>query len=206
MKAAIYARLSDSRKSGDITTQVNILTAYCEKLEWPYETYIEEGSARHGKKRPIFDQLMLDAHQRKIDVVVVWKLDRLSRSTQEFAAAVRELDRCGVRFISYTQGIDTDQSSITGKLMMNVLAAFAEFESDMISERVSAGMARAREKGKEIGRPKRIFDIEKVLELRREGMSVAKIAEELEVGKRTIERRLSVYEETHKDKDKQETP
>lgn len=196
-QVAIYTRVSTDSHKQDVTLQLDALNDYCRKMQWTHIIpYIEHASAGTGKNRPIFYQLMQDCRQRKIDIVVVWKIDRLARSMQDFVNTVMELDRLKVRFIAITQSIDTDASNPTSRLLMHVLAAMAEFERELIRERTKLGMAKAMREGKEIGRPKRIFDIEQVLRMRREGKSVREIGKELKVGKRTIERRLRNYDQT----------
>jgi len=85
------------------------------------------------RRRPVLEQLLGDGTKRKFDVLLVWKLDRLGRAVAELVANIQALDRAGVRGMVYGQGIDTDQRSPVGKLMIHVLAAVAEFERDLIS-------------------------------------------------------------------------
>jgi DNA invertase Pin-like site-specific DNA recombinase len=94
------------------------------------------------------NRLMNAARRRAVDTVACWKIDRWGRSMPHFVQSVRELDSLGVRFIARTQGIDTDQANPTAKLMLNMLAAFAEFERELIVERTLAGLARARKEGR----------------------------------------------------------
>jgi DNA invertase Pin-like site-specific DNA recombinase len=119
---------------------------------------------------------MAAARTRRIDVVVVWKIDRWGRSIQHFVSSVQELATLGVRFIVPTQGIDTDTNSPGGKLQMNILASFAEFERDLIVERTMAGLATARKAGRVGGRPRKILLLDKVRLLHAQGWSTRKIA------------------------------
>jgi len=96
---------------------------------------------------------MMDAaKKRKIDVVLVWRYDRFARSTQALVNALKEFKTLGIDFISYQENIDT--TTPTGELIFHVMASLAQFESSLISERVKAGMQRAKAQGKNISRPK----------------------------------------------------
>jgi len=114
--------------------------------------------------------MMADARRRRFNVLLVWKLDRLSRSTRDLLNTFAELDAPGVDFISYENQIDTTTPS--GKLFFTIVAAFAQFERENIRERVIGGLENAKRKGKIPGRP-RLGDpvIEKARNLRERGMS-----------------------------------
>lgn len=139
-------------------------------------------------KRPGLAALMQAARKREIDAVVVWKLDRFGRSLIDLIQNIRELDSLGVRFVAVTQGIDTDQSNPSSRMLTNVLAVFAEFERDLIIERTHAGLARARAAGRIGGRPKRVFDRQKARDMRQQGMSLREIAAALRVPATTVAR------------------
>jgi DNA invertase Pin-like site-specific DNA recombinase len=191
MKAAIYARVSTQDQH--CAMQLTELRSYVERMGWDAVEYIEKASGKAGAKRPELERLMADATSRKVDIVLVWKLDRFGRSVQEFVDRVLQLDRAGVRFIAATQGIDTDKSSPAGKLLMHILAAIAEFERDLIRERVKAGVAEAQRRGKHCGRPKKVFRRDEALALRRKGMSWRAIEQALGVPQATI--RLALKED-----------
>jgi DNA invertase Pin-like site-specific DNA recombinase len=137
---------------------------------------------------------MSDARQRRFDAVLVWKLDRFGRSLVHCVSGIQELSSLGIRFIATSQGLDTDESNPASKLLMHILAAVAQFERELIRERVSAGMknakARGTKSGKAIGRPRRMFDRAEVLKLRQNGLSLAKIARQMSVGVGTVARVL----------------
>ena len=170
--AAIYARVSTAGQKNDM--QFTELRAYCDRMGFEICEYAEKMSS--VKKRPVLEQLLADARLRKFDVVVVWKIDRFARSMKQFTDNVLLLDQCGVRFIAPTQGIDTDKQSPTGRFLMQILAAFAELERNMIVERVRAGVAEAQRQGKHCGRPKRICRRDELAELRHKGLSLRAIA------------------------------
>src|SRR5215470_4923737 len=108
--------------------------------------------------------------RRQIDAIVCWKIDRWGRSMPHFIASVQELRSLGVRFIAITQGIDTDESNPTSRLILNLLAAFAEFERELIVERTRAGLQRARREGRIGGRPRLVVNRTKIAQLSAEGM------------------------------------
>ncbi len=128
--------------------------------------YVEQGrSGRAGRRRPLFEQMKLDAAARKFDRLLVWKVSRLGRDMREVIGAVYDLAGLGVTVVpvkSHTGPI----TSTLGKLLWSIQAWYAEMENDERSEAIRAGQARARAAGKDIGRPKRIFDRAEVVRLR----------------------------------------
>jgi len=128
----------------------------------------------------------------KFDAIAVWKLDRWGRTVQQLVNDVLDFDSAGIRFIAITQGIDTDANNPISRLLLHIMAAFAEFERAVINERVVAGIRNAQSKGtrsgKPIGRPKRIFNRGQVLEMRQSGLSLAKISAATGLPKTTIRR------------------
>jgi DNA invertase Pin-like site-specific DNA recombinase len=164
---------------------------------------MDEGFSGRKASRPALDRLMKDATARKIDCILVYKLDRFGRSVQNLSDLLKRLDLAGVRFIAITQGIDTDRSNPASRLLLHVLAAVAEFESDLIRERVTAGIAeyaRAFKAGRArpsksglnlaVGRPERIWDRSRARELRHAGMSLREVAAQLGVSTMTLQRGL----------------
>lgn len=136
-----------------------------------------------AKKRPGFELMMREAFERRFDCLVVWKIDRLCRKLEQFIETVRRLDETGIRFISFTQGIDTNHSNPMSKLLMNLLAMFAEFEREQLIERVKAGIARRKQKGERVGREIKVADLGKIQELVGEGRSVREIGKALGLSK-----------------------
>jgi DNA invertase Pin-like site-specific DNA recombinase len=134
---------------------------------------------------------MRDAHQRRFDAVLVWKLDRWGRSLVQSLQSVQELASMGVRFIAITQNIDTDESNPMSRFMLHIFGAFAEFEREMIRERVCAGVRNAKRKGKQLGRRRVVFDRSRARDLHQAGASVREIASVLGVGAGTIHRLLA---------------
>ncbi len=122
--------------------------------------------------------------------MLVWKLDRFGRSLVNCVAGIQEFAALGVRFIAVSQGLDTDATSPTAQLLLHILAAVAQFERELIRERVAVGMKLAKEKGKHIGRPRREIDARRIVQMREGGMSFPAIARELGVGQATIIRAI----------------
>src|SRR5579864_2155409 len=152
MKAAIYARVSTQDQNCEM--QLKELREYCQRRGWEITSeYVDNGWSGVKARRPELDRLMADARQRRCDVVLVWKLDRWGRSLAHLVQTVQELSGLGVRFVAVTQNIDTDENNPRARLLMHLMAAFAEFERDLIRERVKAGVLNARAKGKQLGRP-----------------------------------------------------
>ncbi len=171
MKAGLYARCST--KEQDIDKQVQELIDYCKRNNYDYELYVDKGISGAKDNRPEFNRLLNNIRLKKLDILIVYKIDRLARSIQHFTHIMTEIRNKGIDFISITQPIDTTSSS--GKLLMNILGCFAEFERDIISERVSLGKKRSNKKQ---GRKKKKINIKTILELKKKGLSTYKIAEE----------------------------
>ena len=155
-KAAIYARVSTSNNGQDPTMHTRELEDYCQRRDWQVAgCYVDNGISGSKESRPELDKLMADAHQRRFDAVLVWKLDRFGRSLRHLVNALAELEALGVAFVSLRDNLDL--STPSGRLMFQIIGAMAEFERSLIVERVKAGMRNARTKGKRIGRPPRTF-------------------------------------------------
>lgn len=187
-RCGIYKRCSTSGQSTDL--QSVELNRFCERQGWTitkeYEDHAVSG-AQHD--RPALDALLADAKQDKFDVVVVWKIDRLARSTSHLLEILNLLRASKVDFCSSTQGIDT--TTAHGRMVFTFLGAIAEFERELITERVTAGIARAKQEGVVFGRPRVGFDINRALELRREGLSWGTLAKRTGVSSATLRR--SIY-------------
>lgn len=172
--------------------QLRELRQYVNARSWDIaKEYIDDGYSGKNAKRPALQKCMADARARKIDVIIVWKLDRWGRTVSQINGDIQELDLAGVRFISLTDSIDTDKSSSISTLLRHIMAAFAQFERDLILERTSLGWNQYKkdyEEGKNptsnsgknlpIGRPKMIFNRDLVKKLREEGKSWSEISNE----------------------------
>ena len=185
--AAIYARVSTDRQKVDM--QLNELRQFAARSGWSiYEEFIDQNYSGGNTKRPAFTAMMDAARKRKFDLLLVWKLDRLSRSLKDLIVTLDELGSCGIDFVSYDNNLDT--STPTGKLVFQIVGAVAEFEKEIIRERVVAGLATARNKGKRLGRPpisKYVYD--QALKMRSEGLSYRNIGKALGIDEGTIRKR-----------------
>lgn len=186
LTAAIYARVSSEDQNYQM--QLVEVRQYAERMGWEIVEYTEKMSS--VKKRPVLDRLMNDARLKKVDVVLVWKLDRFGRSVKNLVDNILLLDSYGVRLISVTQGIDTDQKNPTSRLLIHILAAVAEFERAIIVERVTAGMKEAKRAGKHCGRPTKIWRRDHALELQKKGLSLRQISAELGIPLTSVRRGL----------------
>jgi DNA invertase Pin-like site-specific DNA recombinase len=130
------------------------------------------------------------ARKRQIDCVVVWKLDRWGRTMLHAIESIQDLAAHGVRWVAITQGLDTHQTNPMARAMLGMLAVFAEFEREMIRERVIAGIRTAKARGVHCGRHAKIFNGDEALQMREQGMSVRQIAKRFRVGQMCMWRRL----------------
>lgn len=147
---AIYARVSTDKQA--VGMQLSELRDFVKRSNWKiYKEYIDQGYTGANTQRPAFTDMINQARKRKFEILLFWKLDRLSRSLKDLINTLYELGHLGVDFISYDNNLDT--STPTGKLVFQIVGAVAEFEKDIIRERVKAGLENAKRKGKRLGRP-----------------------------------------------------
>ncbi len=188
-RAALYCRVSTTGQTAE--NQVLALRSFASARGWVVIEFVDHGVSGAKEKRPQLDALMAAARARKVDVVACVKLDRLARSVHHLVALVRELEALGVDLVVLDQAIDTTTPS--GRLLFHVLASVAEFERDLIRDRVLAGLRRAQEhgtkSGRPIGRPARALDIEDVRRRRAVGQAWRTIGRALKIPIRTIRRR-----------------
>lgn len=158
MRVGIYARVSTSDKDQDPATQLLPLREFTAAQGWKsLGEYVDHASATDLRGRVAWRRLLEDAARRKVDLILVWKLDRAFRSVAHMTIVVEDLRRWHVGLRSYSEPwLDTSGTSSVADLMLNILASFAQFEKALIAERVRAGMARARRQGKHLGRPRKM--------------------------------------------------
>jgi DNA invertase Pin-like site-specific DNA recombinase len=187
-RAAIYLRVSTDKQT--VENQQRELRQIAERRGWEIVgEYHDAGisGAKGRDKRPGLDQMLKDASRRRFDVVMAWAIDRLGRSLIDLLGTIQTLEACGVDLYLDQQSIDTTTSA--GKLMFQVCGAFAEFERSMIRQRVRAGLKRAVEHGKQLGRPKIAAELEERVKGRlRAGVGILKIGRELGIGTGTVQR------------------
>lgn len=187
-RAALYLRVSTTEQTTE--NQERELRAVAERAGWEITAvYRDEGfsGAKGRDKRPGLDAMLKGAVRREFDIVAAWKLDRLGRSLQDLLGTLSEIKGAGLDLYLHQQAIDT--STPMGKMVFQLLGMFAEFERDMIRERVNAGIARAKAKGQRFGRPKVDAEVEEYIrEQLRAGHGMLKVAKMAGVGSGTVQR------------------
>jgi DNA invertase Pin-like site-specific DNA recombinase len=150
-RTVIYMRVSTASQNPDL--QKDALYAYAQRANLNiYTEYLDIAVSGRKEGRPQLNTLMKAARNYQFDCVLVWKFDRFARSVSHLLSALEEFNHLGIRFISVSDQVDTN--SPMGKVMFTLIGAMAELESSLISERVKAGMAAAKARGKKLGRPK----------------------------------------------------
>jgi len=186
LKAARYIRVSRSDQRPDL--QADETAEFCARRGWTFETYQDLGFSGSSAKRPELTRLLADAHQRRFHIVLVWKADRLFRSLSQMVTTLETLAALKISFVSVTEPFDTTTPS--GVLLLQMVAAMAEFERSIIRERTRAGVAAARARGKHIGRPVVAWEERRARAMLAEGRSVVATAKALHMSASTLARRL----------------
>lgn len=179
---AIYAPVSTVKQTAD--NQLMELRSLCERLGYSiYSEYVDQGisGAKGLKDRPALDVMLKAATQGKFDMMMCWSLDRLGRGLQQFIEILSELQSLKVDLYFCQQAMDT--STPIGRMIFSVFGAMAEFERNLIRERVIAGQQRARANGVKLGRPSKINDGMKnaIKLLRDKGLGIKQIAKRLQI-------------------------
>lgn len=185
MRAGLYARVS-THDQQTLGLQSEAMATYIKNRGWVATRRIEAvGSG--ARDRPGRESLMKAARRREIDVIVVWRLDRWGRSVADLMATLRDLVDLGVGFVSLTEALDLTTPS--GRAMAGMLAIFAEFEREILRERVRAGIAQARKEGRPHGRPRTAsLKSKEIIELKTAGVSHSEIARRLGIGRTPVRR------------------
>lgn len=189
---AVYVRVStDGAKNGHTQTtamqKLEIEAHLKLKGITSFQVYEDKGISGTKKDRPGLKKLFKDCRDGKVSLVVCWKIDRLFRSLKDLMDTLSEWQSLGIEFIALKDNIDL--SSATGRLMMQILGAFSEFEVSVIRERVNSGLANARSKGVRLGPPIKPGH-EMVKKMYEEGKSVSEIATHLNLSRQTVYRDL----------------
>lgn len=162
--------------------QLRELRDYCERRSWTITNeYVDIGVSGSKDSRPQLNKLMAGAKQRRFDALLVWKLDRFGRSLKHLVSALGEFEALGIAFVSLRDSFDL--TTPAGRLMFNMVASFAEFERDLIRERVRAGIANRRAKGFRVGRKRVSIDSTRLQALRSQGRTIREIADALGVSR-----------------------
>lgn len=183
MRVAIYARVSTANHGQDVEMQLRELREYAALRGLNIVQEFTDTMSGAKDSRPGLDTLMRVAKSRKIDAILVWKLDRFGRSLRHIVNALAELESVGVAFISLKDNLDL--TTPAGRLMFQMIGAFAEFERETIRQRVVSGLAHARSKGRKLGRPKCSANASQVIRLRSEGLSFEAIGQRLGISNAT---------------------
>ena len=184
--AALYARVSTHEQNCGL--QLEELRRYASQRFGRVLEFVDVGVSSNQRRRPQLDTLMQGARRRQFDAVVVWKFDRFGRSLKHLLDSLEEFHALGIDFVSLTEGIDT--TTPTGQLLFGIFGAVGQFERDLIVERVRAGIAYARSLGKQIGRPRVKVDVDPIIRLRSENLSLRKIARKLDIPVSRVRRAL----------------
>jgi DNA invertase Pin-like site-specific DNA recombinase len=182
VKAALYVRVS--RDSQTVENQLLELRHYVAARGWTAVEYVDHAVSGSRESRPALDRLIADARRRKVDVICAWSLDRIGRNLRALVLLVDELASLNVALVTLKESLDLGSAS--GRLMLHVMSALAEFERSRVVERVKAGLARAKANGKRLGRqPYPIADdqFEAVA-----GLSLREAAAELGVSRSVVHR------------------
>jgi DNA invertase Pin-like site-specific DNA recombinase len=187
-RAGLYARVSTNDQQ-TIPLQMRALREYAARRGWTVAMQVREiGSG--ASARELREKIVEAARRRQIDVVLVWRLDRWGRSVTDLLATLQELEHLGVGFVSLTEALDL--TTPAGRAMAGLLAVFAEFEREILRERVRAGLAHARRNGKRLGRPSTAAaHASEVGGLYRQGVSKSEIARRLQIGRTSVRRILT---------------
>jgi putative DNA-invertase from lambdoid prophage Rac len=185
-RIAVYGRVSTGAQNH--VSQLHEVRAYVRR-RWPraeVTEYLDKASGTRSSREGL-DAMMVEVRKGRIDVLAVYKLDRLGRSLQHLAQLIGELETHGTALLASSQGIDTSEGNPAGRLQMHVLAAVAEFERSVIVERINAGLAVARERGAKLGRPRTLDrHVSAAAKLSRKGLPGRKIAAKLSIPEGSI--------------------
>ena len=186
-RVAIYRRVS--RVDQNPQLQEDGIREFVARRGWNItDEYLDHGVSGSREKRPALDRLLADARRRKFDLVVVWKSDRLFRSLKNMVNTLADLDALGVGFASVTEPFDTTTPS--GRLLLHLVSAMAEFEKAILVERTRAGVAAARRRGAKLGRPRKKIDLDHARELLGMGRSLRQVSAEMGIPYATLYRAI----------------
>ena len=186
-RIGIYARVS-TRNGQTVENQLRQLNEVADRMGWSIvAVWTDEGiSGSKGRdQRPGFDQMITAVNRRDVDLVAAWSVDRLGRSLQDLIGFLADLQAKGCDLYLHQQGIDT--STPSGRMLFQMLSVFAEFEREMIRERVVAGLERTKSKGTRLGRPKLDYSVRRKIEIAmRKGKGIRPTARALGVSTTTV--------------------
>jgi DNA invertase Pin-like site-specific DNA recombinase len=186
-RVGLYARVSTNDQQ-TLAMQNRAMRDYAARRGWTITLQVREVNSG-AVQREAREKVLEAARRRQIDLVLVWRLDRWGRSVTDLLATLQELEHLGVGFVSLTEALDL--STPAGRAMAGLLAIFAEFEREILRERTRAGLANARENGKQLGRPATAaIHTPEIRKLARAGVSKSEIARRLQIGRTSVRRIL----------------
>jgi DNA invertase Pin-like site-specific DNA recombinase len=188
LKVGLYARVS-THDQQTLPMQLAAMREYAKRRGW--KIALEEKEVGSGAKtRPKREELLRAARRREVDAIVVWRLDRWGRSLLDLIATLQELHAVGVGFVSLTEALD--MTTPGGRALAGMLAVFAEFERDILRDRVKAGIAQARKEGRPHGRPPTMQQhASTIATLFADGVSKRQIASRLSISRASVRRLLA---------------
>jgi DNA invertase Pin-like site-specific DNA recombinase len=185
-RVALYARVS-TNNGQDPEVQLRELREYCQRRGFDItEEFVDKGISGSRERRPALDKLTVVCRKRLVDAVVLYRYDRFARSLRQLVNALEEFRALDIDFISLHEGVDT--STPNGRLVFGIFASIAEFERELIRDRVRSGLAAAKAKGKQLGRPRIDAELEIIASLKASGASWRAISRRTGVSVRTIRR------------------
>lgn len=188
MRVVIYARVS-TNNGQDPSMQTRELREYCQRRAWEIEgEYVDAGVSGAKERTPQLDALLVACRKRRVDAVVVYRYDRFARSLRQLVNALEEFRSLGIEFISLHEGVDT--STPNGRLVFGIFASIAEFERELIRDRVKSGIAAPRSEGKKLGRPRVSVDAATIAVLRAQGLSLRAVAAKRGISERSVRRAI----------------
>jgi putative DNA-invertase from lambdoid prophage Rac len=187
LKVGLYARVS-THDQQTLPMQLSAMRAYARRRGW--KVALERKEVGSGAKtRPKREEILKAARRRELDAIVVWRLDRWGRSLLDLIGTLRELHAVGVGFVSLTEALD--MTTPGGRALAGMLAVFAEFERDILRDRVKAGIAQARKEGRAHGRPPTLQKhTAEIRALFAGGISKRQIAARLSISRASVRRIL----------------
>jgi putative DNA-invertase from lambdoid prophage Rac len=188
MRVGLYARVS-THDQQTLPMQMAAMTEYAARRNWVVVLQVKD-VASGATLRPQRLELLKAARRRELDVIVVWRLDRWGRSVADLISSLQELQALDVGFVSLTEALDLTTPS--GRALAGMLAVFAEFERDILRDRVRAGIAQAQKEGRPHGRPATARKKnDAILALAQDGLKPGKIAEKLGISRTSVRRILA---------------
>src|SRR6516225_6534061 len=188
LRVGLYARIS-THDQQTLPLQVKAMRQYARRRNWKVVKTVEDVGSGAGE-RPQREELIKAARRRQIDAILVWRLDRWGRSLLDLTGSLQELSTLDVGFVSLCEALDLTTPS--GRAMAGLLAIFAEFEREILRDRVRAGLAHARQNGKQLGRPMTAgLQAAEIRKLHRAGVAKAEIARRLQIGRTSVRRVLT---------------